>query len=98
MDVEFTVSIQPGQDIGTPRAESDEFIMAMGIAGSLPEALRQATTRLANWIEKDYKLTPNESAMILGSSIRYDIAELVDPQVNVVAKLSKQLLSQLSQP
>ena len=97
MDVEFTVSLQPGQDLGTPRAESDEFIMAMGIAGSLPEALRQATTRLANWIEKDYKLTPNEAAMILGSSIRYDVAELVDPQVNVVAKLSKQLLSQLNQ-
>jgi amidase len=96
MDVEFTVNIIPGQDVGTPRAESDEYIMAIGIAGSLPEALRQATTRLARWIEKDYKLTPNETAMILGTSIRYDIAEIVDPQVNVVAKVSKQLLSQLS--
>ena len=98
MDVEFTVNILAGQDIGLPRAESEEFIMAMGIAGSLPEALRQATTKLARWIEHDYKLTPNESAMILGSSIRYDIAEIVDPQVNVVAKLSKQLLSQLIKP
>jgi hypothetical protein len=33
--------------------------------------------------------------MVLGSSIRYDIAEIVDPQVNVVAKLSKELLAQL---
>jgi amidase len=98
MDVEFTVDIMPGQDLGLPRAESDEFIMAMGISGSLPESLRQATTRLARWIEHDYKLTPNESAMVLGSSIRYDIAEIVDPQVNVVAKLSKQLLSQIPKP
>jgi amidase len=98
MDVEFTVNILPGQDVGVPRAESDEFIMAMGIANSLPDALRQATTKLARWIEHDYKLTPNESAMVLGTSIRYDIAEIVDPQVNVVAKLSKQLLSQIPKP
>lgn len=95
MDVEFTVNVIPGQDIGLPRAESGDFIMAMGIAGSLPEALRQATTKLARWIEKDYHLTPNETAIVLGSSIRYDIAEIVDPQVNVVAKLSKELLAQL---
>jgi amidase len=98
MDVEFTVNVLPGQDLGVPRAESDEFIMAMGIANSLPDALRQATTKLARWIEHDYKLTPNESAMVLGTSIRYDIAEIVDPQVNVVAKLSKQLLSQIPKP
>jgi amidase len=98
MDVEFTVNILPGQDVGVPRAESDEFIMAMGIANSLPDALRQATTKLARWIEHDYKLTPNETAMVLGTSIRYDIAEIVDPQVNVVAKLSKQVLSQIPKP
>jgi amidase len=94
MDIEFTVNLLTGQDLGL-RAENDDFIMAIGIAGSLPEALRQATTKLARWIEKDYHLTPNESAMVLGSSIRYDIAEIVDPQVNVVAKLSKELLAQL---
>jgi acetamidase/formamidase len=69
--------------------------MAMGIAGSLPEALRQATTQLARWIEKDYHLTANESAMVLGASMRYDIAEIVDPQVNLVAKVSKKVLAQL---
>jgi acetamidase/formamidase len=95
MDVEFTVNLISGQQIGGPRAESDEYIMAMGIAGSLPDALRQATTSLVRWIERDYKLTPNEAAIVLGTSVRYDIAEVVDPQVNIVAKLSKTALSQL---
>jgi amidase len=95
MDVEFTVTVMSGMNTGGPRAENDDFIMAMGIGGSLPDALRGATTQLARWIERDYHLSPNESAMVLGSSMRYDIAEVVDPQVNVVAKLSKSVLAQL---
>ena len=96
MDVEFTVNVISERGIGGPRAENDEYLMAMGIAGSLPDALRQATTLLARWIERDYHLTPNETAIVLGTSIRYDIAEIVDPQVNVVAKVSKQALAQLT--
>jgi amidase len=95
MDVEFTVNLISNKSTGGPRAEDDEWIMAMGIAGSLPEALRQATTQLARWLERDYHLTPNESAVVLGTSMRYDIAEIVDPQVNVVAKVSKKVLAQL---
>jgi acetamidase/formamidase len=95
MDVEFTVNLISGQRMGGPRAENDEFLMAMGIANSLPDALRQATTQLARWLEHDYQLTANETAIVLGTSIRYDIAEVVDPQVNIVAKVSKQALAQL---
>jgi acetamidase/formamidase len=96
MDVEFTVNVISGEGLGGgPRAENDDYIMAMGIAGSLPDALRQATTSLARWLEHDYHLTPNETAMVLGSSMRYEVAEVVDPQVNVVAKVSKTVLATL---
>ncbi len=95
MDVEFTVNVISGQGIGGPRAENDDYIMAMGIANSLPDALRVATTSLARWLERDYKLTPNEVAIVLGTSMRYDIAEVVDPQINIVAKVSKAALAQL---
>jgi amidase len=95
MDVEFTVNLKSGQGIGGPRLENDEYIMAMGIANSLPDALRAATTSLARWLERDYKLTPNEAAIVLGTSMRYDIAEVVDPQINIVAKVSKAALAQL---
>jgi len=96
MDVEFTVNLIRGRNTGGPRAESDEYIMAMGIANSLPDAMRQATTQLARWLERDYHLTPNESAIVLGTAIRYDVAELVDPQVHIVAKLPKAVLAMLS--
>ena len=94
-EVEFTVNILPGISTSGPRAENDEYLMSMGIAGSLDAALRQATTQLAQWIESDYKLTPNEAAIVLGTSVQYEVAEVVDPQVNVVAKVRKAVLAQI---
>ena len=93
MDVEFTVDLIRGQSSQGPRFESDEYLMASGIAGSLQEALQQATSELARWLERDYNLTPNESNIVLGTSIRYDIAEVVDPQLHIVAKVSKAVLA-----
>jgi len=95
MDVEFTVNLVRGKSTQGPRFEDDEYLMASGIAGSLTDALQMATTELAKWLERDYKLSANESNVILGTSIRYDIAEVVDPQVHIVAKVSKAVLAPL---
>lgn len=94
MDVEFTVNLIKGESKG-PRVETDEFIMSLGIANSLPEAVQIATTGLANWLEREYKLEPNEAAIVLGTAMQYNIAELVDPLVHVVAKLRKDALAGL---
>jgi acetamidase/formamidase len=78
-----------------PRAEDDEFLMAMGIAGSLTEAQQIATTEMAQWLEERHKLNPSEVSSVLGTAMRYDIAEVVDPLVNVVARVSKKALEQI---
>jgi amidase len=98
MDVEFKVDLIKGHSTQGPRFENDEYLMASGIAGSLQDALQQATTELARWLERDYKLSPNESNIVLGTSVRYDIAEVVDPQVHIVAKVRKSVLSTLADP
>jgi acetamidase/formamidase len=95
MDVEFTVDLIPEKGIGGPRAENDEYLMALGIGNSLPDALQHATTELANWLAEDYKLNPSEAAIVLGFAMRYDIAEVVDPHVNLVAKVKKSALSRI---
>ncbi len=93
MQVEFTVNLIKGDAMGGPRAENDEYIMSLGIGNSLEDALRMATTRLTNWLQKDYKLEPNEAAIVLGTAMRYDIAEVVDPLVHIVAKIRKDALA-----
>jgi acetamidase/formamidase len=93
MRVEFTVELIKGESTAGPRAENVEYLMASGIGNSLPDALREATTQLAAWLQKDYKLEPNEAAIVLGTAMRYDVAEVVDPLVHVVAKVRKDALS-----
>lgn len=95
MDIEFTVNLIRGRSTQAPRMENDEWLMASGIANSLPEALQQSTTELVRWLERDYQLTANEAAIVVGTSIRYDIAEVVDPLVHIVAKLNKEVLASL---
>ena len=95
MQVELTVNLLKGHSISGPRAENAEYLMALGIDNSLPEALQSATTELANWLQSDYKLDPNEAAIVLGTSIHYNVAEVVDPLVHVVAKVPKDALSKL---
>ena len=70
MDVAFTVELIRGKSTQAPRFKNDECLMASGTAGSLQDALQQATTKLARWLERDYKLSPNESGIVLGTSIR----------------------------
>jgi acetamidase/formamidase len=95
MQVEFTVNLIKGQSTSRPRAENSEYLMGLGIANSLPEALQSATTELANWLQRDYKLQPNEAAIVLGTSVQYNVAEVVDPLVHVVAKVPKEALGTL---
>jgi len=95
MDVEFTVDLIRGASTQAPRFESDEYLMASGIANSLQEALQMATTQLANWLQRDYKLSASESNIILGAAMQYEIAEVVDPQMHIVAKIRKSLLASL---
>jgi acetamidase/formamidase len=98
MDVEFTVNLIRNKSLGQPRFENGEYVMVSGIAGSLNDALQMATTGLSRWLEEEYKLNVSDIAMLLATSMRYDIAEVVDPQVHVVAKIPKSVLAQITSP
>jgi acetamidase/formamidase len=96
MDVEFSVDVLRGKSIATQRVESPTHIMALGQAGSLDDALRNATGGLTQWLEQDYGLTLAESAQVLGSSVQYVVANLAGRSVGLVAKLEKTRLAGLS--
>lgn len=97
MEFSVTVELIKNKNVTQPRAENAQFRMASGIANSVQEALQQATTNLSRWLADDYKLTPNEVAVVLGTAIQYQIAEVVDPLVHVVAKIDKKALAGLPQ-
>jgi amidase len=96
MEVEFTVDVIPGKWIGGPRVESATHIMAMGLGGSLEDAMRGATGSMAAWLNEDYKLTPSEVAQVLGTASEYRISEVADRNAGIVLKINKERLKGLT--
>ena len=96
MDIEFSVDVIAGQNFGHPLAENDEFLISIGIGGSLDQALQQATSGMVRWLERDYKLNANEAAMVLGFAVKYDVVDLVGTQVSIAAKVPKATIGQLT--
>jgi amidase len=95
MDIEFTVDVLPRQNAGHPLAENQDFLISIGIGGSLDQALQQATSGMVRWLARDYGLNPNEAAMVMGFAGKYDIVDLVGTQVSIAAKLPKRTIAQL---
>jgi amidase len=95
MDVEFTVGLIKNFATPAPRSENDDYLISFGVAGSVPDAIQNATSQLADWLKKDYRLNDNEVAVLLGAVLKYEITELVDPKFDVVAKVPKKALQPL---
>jgi amidase len=95
MDLEFNVDVLHQQSIGTPRARSDEFLMSIGIAGDLQEALRVATSDMVRWLVSEHQLNAPELASVLGTTMRYDIADMIGAQISVVAKVPRAAIARL---
>jgi amidase len=91
-DVEFTVQVLKGKRISWPRAEDDDFVLTVGNARPLDQALQHATTELMRMLEEDRGLSFRASSALLGQCIRYEIGNVFDPAYTVVAKVSKRLL------
>jgi acetamidase/formamidase len=92
MDVELTVEVRKGRQIGWPRAENATEVLAVGNARPLDQALQHATTELMRLLEQDYGLDARASSALLGQCVRYEIANVFDPAYTVVAKVEKRLL------
>ena len=93
MDVEFTVKVTKGKAIGWPRLENDTHIMVLASARPLLEAFQHATTELQRWLMADYGLTERGAQTFMGQATEYEIANVVDPNFTVVAKIRKSLLT-----
>ena len=96
LDIEISVEVLRGKRWKVPRMETEQYIMSLGLEGSLDAALARATSDLADWLEDEYRLKPAEVAPIFGTALEYRIAEIADRNVNVVAKLRKDRLAGLA--
>jgi len=97
LNVAFTVQLikKPAINLENPRVENSEYIMAVGADSSLDIALKIANKNLLQWIQQQYHLSNEEATQVIGSSLEYKIAEIVDPKVEIVAMIKKSVLNQI---
>ena len=88
-DVKFTVKLLKNKKIMWPRAENEDYIMTVGNARPLDEALQHATTEMIRWLREDFKLEGRAAHILLGQCVEYDIGNVFDPAYTVVCKLGK---------
>jgi amidase len=96
VDVELTVEVLKDKQISWPRAEDDEFVMAIGNARPLDQAVQHATTELMRLLAEDHGLDFRASSALLGQCVRYDVGNVFDPAYTAVAKIEKRLLQVLA--
>jgi len=88
-DVEFSARLLKGKRIGWPRAETKEYIMAVGNARPLDQALQHATTEMVRWLVDDFGFDTLTAHVLLGQCVEYDVGNVFDPAYTVVCKLRK---------
>jgi acetamidase/formamidase len=92
MDVEFSVDVIKRKAIGWPRMETATHVGVLASGRPLIEAFQHATTELQKWLVADYGFTERGAQTFMGQAAEYDIANVVDPNFTVVAKIPKGLL------
>ena len=95
LNIEFTVRVIKNLNLTYPRVEDSIYLMATGFDKSLDAALKTATAGLLEWLQQDYHLSLQEATQVMSTSIEYTIAEIADPEVEVVAKIKKEILKTL---
>jgi len=87
-----TVSLVKKKPIAWPRLETGTHIMVLGSARPLLEAFQIATSEMQRWLMADYGFSERGASTFMGQALEYEIANVVDPNFTVVAKMRKSML------
>jgi amidase len=90
--VRVQADVIKGKTIHWPRFENDDYLMAVGIYRPLDDALRIAFTELIQWMHERNGLSETDSYELLSKVAEIHLAEMVDPNYVIVAKINKKWL------
>jgi amidase len=89
------VDVIKHKTIHWPRFENADYIMAAGIYRPMDDAMRIAFTELIGWMHESYGLSELDAYELLSKTAEIHVAEMVDPNYVVVAKINKRFLPAL---
>jgi amidase len=92
MDVVLRIDVVKGKTIDWPRFEDKDHIMVIGAGRPLIDAFRLAHVELIEWLEADYGFEKLDAYTLVGQVGESSVANIVDPNYTVVAKIRKKYL------
>jgi acetamidase/formamidase len=92
MDVVVIPDLIKGAPTPWPRLENDAYLMVAGSARPLEDAFRIAHAGLVTWIAVDFGLDSMDAYQLVTQAAETPIANVVDPNYTVVAKIRKAYL------
>jgi amidase len=92
MDVVLKIDLVKGKPIDWPRLEDSTHIMVAGSGRPLIDAFRLAHVELIEWLEQEYGFDRWDAYTLLGQVGESTVANVVDPNYTVVAKVRKDYL------
>ena len=92
MDTVFSVDLVKGAPTPWPRLEDDTHLMTTGSARPLEDAFRIAHTELVRWTAELLDLSELDAYQLVSQAALTPVANVVDTNYTVVAKLPKNLL------
>ncbi|RZS90038.1 acetamidase/formamidase [Motilibacter rhizosphaerae] len=92
MDTVLAVDLLPGMGPAWPRLEDDTHLMVVGSARPLEDAFRIAHAELVAWVAELTGLSLLDAYQLVSQAALTPIANVVDTDYSVVAKIRKDLL------
>jgi len=92
-DMQFTIHLVKDKKINWPRAENGEYILTVGNARPLDQAVQHATTEMVRSLREDYGLDAHAAHILLGQCVEYEVGNVFDPAYTMVCKLRKKWLT-----
>jgi len=92
MDTVIAVDLVKGQAPAWPRFESDQYLMSSGSVRPLDDALRIAQKDMVTWVAELTGMDLLDSYQLVSQIVLTPVANMVDPNFTVVAKVAKAYL------
>jgi len=97
MDTVIAVDVIKGAAPNWPRFEDTEYLMSTGSVRPLDDALRIAQTDMVHWVSELTGMDLLDSYQLVSQVVLTPVANMVDPNYTVVAKVPKKYLGPKAQ-
>ena len=91
-EVEFSVRVEKNATLSWPWADDPRYILTVGNARPLDQAVQHATTEMLRRLRHQFRLDPASARILMGQCAQYDVGNIYDPAYTMVCKLPKHLL------